>query len=186
MTQLPHAFKRIRLELARSKEFPNGSANHGYELVAPLDADAHIDAALWQKYRENCRVSRFWGDGEEIGYLLHKPGDQNTRAGSSTTTRQGNMKTNTGIGLEHIPFVLAITFQSRTKLVRSIHFGWFQWPPSCDLVGNSAVLQPGARLPVGGPEGIARAGRSRHVCAPYARARRSRAQRATGSASPTP
>jgi hypothetical protein len=74
MTQLPHAFKRIRLELARSKEFPNGSANHGYELVAPLDADAHIDAALWQKYRENCRVSRFWGDGEEIGYLLHKPG----------------------------------------------------------------------------------------------------------------
>ena len=74
MAQLPHAFKRIRLELARSKEFPDGSANHGYELVAPLDADAHIDAALWHKYRENCRVSRFWGDGEEIGYLLHKPG----------------------------------------------------------------------------------------------------------------
>ena len=74
MTQLPHAFKRIRLELARSKEFPNGSPNHGYELVAPLDADAHIDVALWQKYRENCRALRFWGDGEEIGYLLHKPG----------------------------------------------------------------------------------------------------------------
>jgi hypothetical protein len=74
MTQLPHAFKRIRLELARSKEFPNGSPNHGYEFIAPLDSDAHIDAVLWQKYRENCRVSRFWGDGEEIGYLVHKPG----------------------------------------------------------------------------------------------------------------
>ena len=74
MTQLPHAFKRIRLELARSKEFPNGSANHGYEFIAPLDANGHIDAMLWQKYRENCRVSRFWGDGEEIGYLLHRPG----------------------------------------------------------------------------------------------------------------
>jgi hypothetical protein len=74
MTQLPHAFKRIRLELARSREFPNGSAQHGYELVAPLDADAHIDVGLWQKYRDNCRVRRFWGDGEEIGYLVHKPG----------------------------------------------------------------------------------------------------------------
>jgi hypothetical protein len=34
---LPHILKRIRLELARSKEFPMGSANHGYEFVAPLD-----------------------------------------------------------------------------------------------------------------------------------------------------
>ena len=74
MPQLPHAFKRIRLELARSKEFPNGSPNHGYEFIAPLDSDAHIDAVLWQKYRENCGVTRFWGDGEEIGYLVHKPG----------------------------------------------------------------------------------------------------------------
>jgi hypothetical protein len=74
MTQLPHAFKRIRLELARSKEFPNGSPNHGYEFIAPLDSDAHIDAVLWQKYRENCGVTRFWGDNEEIGYLVHKPG----------------------------------------------------------------------------------------------------------------
>ena len=34
---LPHVLKRIRLELARSREFPAGSANHGYEFVAPLD-----------------------------------------------------------------------------------------------------------------------------------------------------
>ena len=73
MTQLPHAFKRIRLELARSKEFPDGSAYHGYEL-APLDAASHIDAALWQQHRENCQVTRFWGDDEEMGYLLRKPG----------------------------------------------------------------------------------------------------------------
>ena len=74
MTQLPHSLKRIRLEMARSKEFPNGSATHGYEFVAPLDADGHIDPALWQKYREHCGVRRFWGDEEEIGRLLHKPG----------------------------------------------------------------------------------------------------------------
>jgi len=74
MTQLPHAFKRIRLELARAKDFPDGSANHGYELVAPLDAGGHIDPAVWQKHRDNCRVRRFWGDEEETGRLLHRPG----------------------------------------------------------------------------------------------------------------
>jgi len=74
MTQLPHAFKRIRLELARSKEFPNGSPHHGYEITAPLTADGHIDVALWQQHRDNCRVLRFWGDGEELGFLVHKPG----------------------------------------------------------------------------------------------------------------
>ena len=74
MTQLPHALKRIRLELARSKEFPAGSTSHGYELVAPLDADGHIDPVLWREYRDHCRVRRFWGSEEEIGHLLHKPG----------------------------------------------------------------------------------------------------------------
>jgi hypothetical protein len=74
MTQLPHVLKRIRLELARSKEFPVGSPRHGYEFVAPLDADGHIDAALWRKYRDHCRVRRFWGDDEEVGRLVHKPG----------------------------------------------------------------------------------------------------------------
>ena len=34
----PKEFKTIRLNLARSKEFPEGSAKHGYTLVAPLDA----------------------------------------------------------------------------------------------------------------------------------------------------
>jgi hypothetical protein len=72
---LPHAFKRIRLELARSKEFPSGSARHGYELVAPLDSEGRIDAQLWQRYRDHCRVRRFWGDeAEEVGRLVHKPG----------------------------------------------------------------------------------------------------------------
>jgi hypothetical protein len=72
MTQLPHEFKRIRLNLARSKEFPQGSAAHGYEFVAPLDADGHIDIALWRKYRAHCGVRRFWGDEQETGRLVHK------------------------------------------------------------------------------------------------------------------
>lgn len=75
MATLPHELKRIRLNLARSKEFPNGSARHGYELIAPLDARGHIDPALWQVHREMCRVRRFWeGKDDEIGRLIHKPG----------------------------------------------------------------------------------------------------------------
>jgi hypothetical protein len=72
---LPHLLKRVRLELARSKEFPMGSATRGYEFVAPLDAAGHIDPRLWQKYREHCGVRRFWNDeDEQVGRLVHKPG----------------------------------------------------------------------------------------------------------------
>lgn len=74
---LPHQFKRIRLDLARSKEFPAGSAQHGYEFVAPLDAKGHIDTTLWQAHRDNCRVRRFWkGEDDQIGRVVHKPGGQ--------------------------------------------------------------------------------------------------------------
>ena len=82
---LPRAFKRIRLELARSKEFPTGSARHGYEFVAPLDDNGHIDPKLWQEHRDHCRVRRFWNDEpDEIGRLVHKPGG--TASGQRTNS----------------------------------------------------------------------------------------------------
>jgi hypothetical protein len=75
MTQLPHALKRIRLNLARSKEFPQGSTRHGYEFVAPLRPDGRIDAELWRKHRGHCGVRRFWeGEDDEVGRLVHKSG----------------------------------------------------------------------------------------------------------------
>jgi hypothetical protein len=75
MAQLPHEFKRIRLNLARSKEFPGGSSRHGYEFVAPLDATGHIDPELWRRHREHCGVRRFWqGEADQVGRLVHKPG----------------------------------------------------------------------------------------------------------------
>ncbi len=75
MTTLPHNFKRIRLNLARSKEFPQGSARHGYEFVAPLDANSHIDVEQWKRDRAHCRVRRFWeGDEDQVGLVVHKPG----------------------------------------------------------------------------------------------------------------
>ncbi|MGD9844881.1 MAG: hypothetical protein AB7O60_04160 [Variibacter sp.] len=72
---LPPAFKHIRLNLARSKEFPAGSTRHGYELVAPLDAQGRIDVKLWREHRDQCRVRRFWqGEADQVGHLVHKPG----------------------------------------------------------------------------------------------------------------
>lgn len=66
---------RIRLELARDPEFPEGSARHGYEFVAPLDPDGHIDAEAWRRERARCTVTRFWnGEAEEEGHLVHTRG----------------------------------------------------------------------------------------------------------------
>jgi hypothetical protein len=72
---LPHVLKRIRLELARSKEFPSGSGTRGYEFVAPLSPAGHIVPVLWREHRAHCRVRRFWdGEEEQVGSLMHKPG----------------------------------------------------------------------------------------------------------------
>lgn len=67
--------KKIRLNLARNQEYPGGSAQHGYEFVAPLNNEGHIDAAEWKKHRNDCRVHRFWqGEADEYGHLIHRPG----------------------------------------------------------------------------------------------------------------
>ena len=67
--------KRIRLELARDHDYPNGSRDRGYDFIAPLDDQGHLLAAEWRKERERCRVKRFWaGEKDEIGHLVHKPG----------------------------------------------------------------------------------------------------------------
>jgi hypothetical protein len=66
---------RILLNLARSREFPDGSSRHGYDFIAPLDREGHIDPILWKKYRNYCRVRRFWaGEDDKVGRLVHKPG----------------------------------------------------------------------------------------------------------------
>ncbi|MGE3643167.1 MAG: hypothetical protein AB7F96_04865 [Beijerinckiaceae bacterium] len=65
----------IRLELARSKEHPQGSAGEGYEFHAPLDETLHIDAESWKKERARCFVHKIEGGRTvERGLLVHKPG----------------------------------------------------------------------------------------------------------------
>jgi len=66
---------RIRLELARHPEHPEGSNRHGYEFVVPLDAEGHIDHAAWKESRGKCRVQRFWaGEEDEIGHMVRTRG----------------------------------------------------------------------------------------------------------------
>ena len=66
---------RIRLELARDRDFPEGSRHHGYEFVAPIDAAGHIDPDAWKENRQRCRVRHFWGGAEEeVGHVIRKPG----------------------------------------------------------------------------------------------------------------
>jgi hypothetical protein len=75
MTSPEKMLRRVRLELARDHEFPNGSSERGYDFIAPLDDKGHIDLAAWKALRERCRVRRFWGnDLDEVGHILHKRG----------------------------------------------------------------------------------------------------------------
>jgi hypothetical protein len=66
------SFKTVRLELARTTEFPEGSAAHGYVFVLPLDAAGQTDVDAWQVDKKRCTVQRFWGEEEsENGFLVH-------------------------------------------------------------------------------------------------------------------
>jgi hypothetical protein len=68
--------RRVRLELARDPEFPNGSSAHGYDFIAPLDRKGHINLAAWKDLKDRSRVRRFWAhETEEMGHVVHKRGD---------------------------------------------------------------------------------------------------------------
>lgn len=67
------SLKRIRLELARTSDFPNGSSDHGYEFIAPLDAKGHLDSASWPRVKAACTVRRFWSRSpDEHGMLIQR------------------------------------------------------------------------------------------------------------------
>lgn len=69
------ALKLVRLELARTPEFPDGSGNHGYEFTAPLNAEGHLDAEEWKRLGQVCTVLRFWpGEDDERGQLIRTRG----------------------------------------------------------------------------------------------------------------
>ncbi len=69
------ALSKIRLELARCKEHPEGSRTIGYEFAAPLNAEGRIDPEAWAGERGHSRVRRFRpGEADDIGHLVRKAG----------------------------------------------------------------------------------------------------------------
>lgn len=66
------SLKTVRLELARTREFPEGSNKRGYEFVVPLTEDGHIDVDAWASAKAACTVRRFWeGEDDRVGELHH-------------------------------------------------------------------------------------------------------------------
>lgn len=66
---------RIRLELARTREHPEGSNAQGYEFAVPLNGVGRIDVEEFHKLKDRCRVRRFRpGEADDIGHLVRKPG----------------------------------------------------------------------------------------------------------------
>ena len=52
------SLSRIVMRLARNPgtEFADGDDHRGYSLVAPLDADGHLDEAAFKTERDDCTV----------------------------------------------------------------------------------------------------------------------------------
>ena len=62
----------VRMELARTKQFPEGHAGYGYEFVAPLDAQGNLDQREWLPNKARCVVRRFApGDADQHGRVAH-------------------------------------------------------------------------------------------------------------------
>ena len=66
----------IRLELARTPEFPEGSASRAYMLRVPLEPGGLIDDAEMAKHPAMATVRRFWpNEPDQTGYLIRKDRD---------------------------------------------------------------------------------------------------------------
>ena len=66
----------IRLELARTPEFPEGSASRAYMLRVPLESSGLIDDAAMAKRPAMATVRRFWpNEADQTGYLIRSGRD---------------------------------------------------------------------------------------------------------------
>ena len=63
--------RAVRLELARCREFPDGSRTHGYALTLPLDPQGRLTPSNWSRQRHSASFTRFWGEDSESGRLVH-------------------------------------------------------------------------------------------------------------------
>jgi len=60
----------VRIELGRTADAPAGNARHGYEFVAPLNRQGHLDSAEWAIEKDRCGARSFRpGHAERRGML---------------------------------------------------------------------------------------------------------------------
>lgn len=64
-------WKAIRLELARTREFPTGSVSRAYLLRLPLSADGMVDERAVKEDPGRATVRRLWAsEPDRIGYII--------------------------------------------------------------------------------------------------------------------
>jgi hypothetical protein len=68
------AWNLLRLELARSAEFPAGSASRAYMLRVPLDPTGSIDEAALARKPALATVRRFWPNQPDLTGQLTRSG----------------------------------------------------------------------------------------------------------------
>lgn len=79
---------KIRLELARCPEYPEGSSRHGYLLTLPLDEDGRLDVTPGRAIGDRYRFERFWeNEPTSVGHIeRHGRGWSLSFADDSTET----------------------------------------------------------------------------------------------------
>ena len=64
-------WKKIRLELARTRGFPSGSVSRGFLIQVPLDRDGRIDGQKLAGKPHQATVSRYWSsEPDESGLVV--------------------------------------------------------------------------------------------------------------------
>lgn len=67
------AWRIVKLELASTEGFPNGSPGRSYLLRLPLDDDSRIDESIRAELPDHATVRRFWPDEpDRSGYILRR------------------------------------------------------------------------------------------------------------------
>lgn len=113
-------WNNIRLELARTKDFPQGSASRCYLLRLPLTEEGMIDEPALKAHPGRATVRRFWPNEADLsGYVIrtsggwafsYRPGADDDEAVFHLEThplRTGNYVTLTEPDGQRLPFRVA-------------------------------------------------------------------------------
>jgi hypothetical protein len=99
--------RRIRLERARPQGKPDGSADDGYEFVAPLGGDGHISLDGWKRDRGLCFVHRLEkGVIADRGLLVHRAGGSGGATWAFEYAPGGDAEEDAGYRFSAHPFVV--------------------------------------------------------------------------------